>query len=144
MVTLICETLDRLRVTYLVCGSVAAYFHGYRTRETHDVDLLADVQPKHVTRLAAALHEQFLNAEPRTINEALDLARVWRSGAPIVNLPSINVNYRPIPTLHADIFLPIGVEQSAEQRWEREQFKIVYASRGRTSARSGSPASKTR
>ena len=123
VVTLICETLDRLRITYLVCGSVATYFHGYRTRQTHDVDLLADVQARHVTRLAAALHEQFLNAEPGLINEALDLAPAWREGAPTVNLPSINIIYRPIPRLHADNFLPIGEERSAEQRWEREQFK---------------------
>jgi hypothetical protein len=122
VVALICTTLDRLQIAYLICGSVAAHLHGYQARETHDVDLLADVQPRHVTRLATALQPDFANAEPRIVNEALDHARLWRSGTPTASAPSINVVYRAIPTLHADIFLPSGADQSAEQRWEREQF----------------------
>jgi hypothetical protein len=123
IVTLICDTLDRLRITYLVCGSVAAYLHGHRARETHDVDLLADVQPRHVSRLSAALNGQFLNADTRILNEALDLARVWREGGQTINRPSINLLYRLVQTLHVDIFLPIGAERNREWRWEQAQFK---------------------
>jgi len=39
VVGLICATFERLRVTYLICGSVATYFQGHRARQTHDVDL---------------------------------------------------------------------------------------------------------
>jgi hypothetical protein len=130
VVGLICATFERLRVTYLICGSVATYFHGHRAHQTHDVDILADIKPGHVSRLSAAFSEQFLNADAQTMNEALDLARVWREGSQTVNLPSINLAYRPVQTLHADIFLPIGAAPGLEWRWEREQFKNRVRERG--------------
>jgi hypothetical protein len=130
VIALVCDALDRLRVTYLVCGSVATYFHGNRTRETHDVDLLADVRPRPVARLSGALSASFLNADTSAINDALDLANVWRGGGRTVNLPSINLTYQPIATPHADIFLPVGEPHSVEARWEREQFKNRVRERG--------------
>ena len=130
IVALVCATFERLRITYLICGSVATYLHGHRARQTHDVDLLADLKPGHVSRLSAAFSEQFLNADIQTINEALDLANLWRAGGQTVNLPSINLTYRPVQTLHADIFLPIGASRSIEWRWEREQFKNCVRERG--------------
>jgi hypothetical protein len=142
LVALICDTLDRLRITYVVCGSVAAYLHGHRARETHDVDVLADVQARHVSRLSAALREPFFNAETHSINEALDLAEFWRSGGQTVNRPSINLMYRPLQTLHVDIFLPIGANQSREWRWEQAQFANRVREPLSISARSESPVSQ--
>jgi hypothetical protein len=130
VVALVCETLERLRITYLVCGSVATYFHGYQTRKTHDVDVFADVRLHHVSRLSAALSAQFLNADTHTINNALDQANLWRNGVRTINLPSINVLYQRAPDLHADIFLPIGEPGSVVERWEREQFKNRVRVRG--------------
>lgn len=52
------EALERLRVGYLVGGSVASSSHG-TPRATLDVDLVADLSRGHVDRLLTSLGDEF-------------------------------------------------------------------------------------
>lgn len=125
VVALVCDVLDRLRIPYLIGGSVAARLHGYTQRNTHDVDLLADIQRRHAAKLAAALAPAFVNADASEIHAALDLVERFREPAFAArNRPSLNITYRQVPTIHADVFLPVG------ERFEREQFKRRVRVRG--------------
>jgi len=64
---------DDLGIPLVVVGSVAGIVHQH-TRRTHDIDLLADVQPAHVRRLAQALALEW-DVQDEVIQEALDKAR---------------------------------------------------------------------
>ncbi len=56
--------LERLGVRHLVGGSVASSAHGV-ARASLDVDLVAELEPEHVTPLAAALQDVFFVDEGR-------------------------------------------------------------------------------
>lgn len=64
------SVLDDLGVAYLVGGSLASSLHG-KPRATQDVDLVADLQPRHVSRLVEALRGEFYLDEP-AIRDAVD------------------------------------------------------------------------
>lgn len=51
-------TLDRLRVTYAVGGSLASSLHGV-PRATNDVDIIADLRDAHVDRFVTAVEKRF-------------------------------------------------------------------------------------
>jgi tRNA nucleotidyltransferase/poly(A) polymerase len=51
---LVVEAFEKLRVTYLVGGSVASALYGF-PRSPNDVDLVADLRPEHAAALAAEL-----------------------------------------------------------------------------------------
>lgn len=55
--------LERLKVSYYVGGSVASSSHGL-PRSTLDVDLVADLLPKHVTPLVEALQGEYYISRP--------------------------------------------------------------------------------
>ncbi len=55
--------LERLGVAYYVGGSVASSSHGI-PRSTLDVDLVADLAPKHVAPLVEALHGDYYISRP--------------------------------------------------------------------------------
>ena len=58
------ETLDRLRVRHFIGGSVASSAHGI-ARASLDVDMVAELEPIHVTRLVAALDADYFVDEAR-------------------------------------------------------------------------------
>ncbi|HYK89921.1 MAG TPA: hypothetical protein VE398_14185 [Acidobacteriota bacterium] len=66
----IVETLDRLGISYLVTGSVAAMAYG-EPRLTNDIDIVAAVEERHIGGLLAAfpLDEFYLSEE--IIREAI-------------------------------------------------------------------------
>jgi hypothetical protein len=61
--------LDRLRIRYLVGGSVATLVHG-EPRNTQDVDLVIEIDRSRADELAAALQAQFF-ANPEFLHLAL-------------------------------------------------------------------------
>jgi hypothetical protein len=107
---------DDLGIPLVVVGSVAGIVH-HHTRRTHDIDLLADVRPTHVRRLAQALAAEW-DVQEEIIQEGLDKAqrfhidpdfdRRWR--------PSFNVGHRTSGR-RLDVFIPIG------DRYERVQLQ---------------------
>ncbi len=67
------EALDRCAIPYLIGGSLASGIHGvYRT--SLDVDLVADIHPGHIARLAKELGGDFY-ADPEMMRDALARGR---------------------------------------------------------------------
>ena len=52
------EAFDRIGIAYYIGGSVASSVHG-RRRYTQDVDVVADIQLKHVQTLVAMLQQEY-------------------------------------------------------------------------------------
>lgn len=52
------EVLQRLGVAYHLGGSYASAIHGV-PRQTHDVDLVVDLEPKHIPELTRTLKDEF-------------------------------------------------------------------------------------
>jgi hypothetical protein len=67
------ETLDRMKILFYVCGSVASSAHGL-IRATLDVDLVAPVQLRHIEGLVKELGKEFY-VDPDMIRQALDAGR---------------------------------------------------------------------
>ena len=107
---------DDLGIPLVVVGSVAGIVHQH-TRRTHDIDLLADVQPAHVRRLAQALALEW-DVQDEVIQEALDKAQRFHSDPDFDRRwrPSFNVGHRATGR-RLDVFIPIG------DRYERVQLQ---------------------
>jgi hypothetical protein len=86
----VARVLEELRIHYLVGGSVASSIYGH-PRSTLDSDLVADLQPRHVQPLTAALSERFY-VEPERVVDA------------IRRRASFNLIHRPT-NLKIDIFI---------------------------------------
>jgi hypothetical protein len=56
--TLLVEAFERFGIAYYIGGSVASSVHG-RRRYTQDVDVVADIQLKHVHTLVATLQQDY-------------------------------------------------------------------------------------
>jgi hypothetical protein len=54
----VASTLERQGIIYVLVGSLASSIHGMY-RSTADIDILADVKPRHVRPLRNALHDTF-------------------------------------------------------------------------------------
>ena len=65
----IVNTLDALRIPYMVGGSVASSVHGF-FRSTNDIDLVAAMLPQHIVQFASRLAANFY-VDPETIQDAL-------------------------------------------------------------------------
>ncbi len=68
-VTPVVAELQRLGVKYYICGSLASVFYG-TARATVDVDLVADLSPKHVVPFVAALQDRYY-VDERMILDAI-------------------------------------------------------------------------
>jgi len=55
---MVTAVLERLEVPYLIGGSLASSLYGH-PRSTQDVDIVADLQPEHVSAIVAALRDDF-------------------------------------------------------------------------------------
>jgi len=67
------EALDRLGVPYFIVGSLAAILHGV-VRTTMDVDIVADIEPRHVRSLIQSLNGEFFVDEAALL-DAVDARR---------------------------------------------------------------------
>ena len=67
------ETLESLKIPFFVAGSVASSVHGV-IRATRDVDLIAGLQPRHISFLVEALGKEFY-VDPDMIGDALRRGR---------------------------------------------------------------------
>lgn len=61
--------LERLGIPYLAVGSLASSIHG-EPRSTNDIDLVADLEPRHVEGLLAALGDAYY-VSPDAVREAV-------------------------------------------------------------------------
>ena len=67
------DVLNRLRIPYLVGGSLASSIHGI-VRATQDIDLVADVETAQIEPLVEGLGPEFY-ADPTMIQESLEAGR---------------------------------------------------------------------
>lgn len=63
-------TFERLQIPYLITGSVASMAYG-EPRLTNDIDLVAAIQPKHVTDLLAAFPPAIFYLSDEAIRSAI-------------------------------------------------------------------------
>jgi hypothetical protein len=75
-------TFNSLAIRYFIGGSVASSFHG-AARSTMDVDVVADLQPKHIAPILAAVADEFYASE-----SAIRSAVQRRSSFNLIHLPT--------------------------------------------------------
>jgi hypothetical protein len=102
----ILEVLDRLKIPYLVTGSMASSVHGI-SRPTMDVDLVADIRLDQVEEFAKELKAD-LYADPEMIKDALRRGRSF-------NLIHYESAYK------YDIF-PLLQDEFSQTQFGRRQF----------------------
>ena len=98
---LVAEVLENLGVPYLIGGSLASAVHGVM-RATLDSDLVAKLQPSHVTPFVAALRDEFY-ADPEAILEAIE------------HRASFNI-------IHRETMFKVDVFVSRERPFDQAQF----------------------
>lgn len=64
------EALGNSGIGYMVTGSLASSFHG-EPRSTHDIDLVVDLHPEHVDKLAAAFPPPGFHFDPEALARAV-------------------------------------------------------------------------
>jgi hypothetical protein len=100
------NALDRLKIRYLVTGSLASSFYG-SPRATRDVDLVAEVRLEHVAPLVSALERDFY-ADANMMREAIAAKRAF-------NVIHFATSYK------FDIF-PAGSDPFTHAQFERRQI----------------------
>jgi hypothetical protein len=70
LLALVVETFTRLRIPYLVTGSVASMAYG-EPRLTNDIDVVAGIREEHVAGLLAAFPADTFYLSPEAIQEAI-------------------------------------------------------------------------
>lgn len=88
---LVTSVLDDLRIPYVIGGSMASIIHGM-LRTTMDVDIVADMQPEHVSPFVVQLQDAFY-ADEIAIRQAIQR----RSSFNLIHLTTM---------FKVDIFLP--------------------------------------
>jgi hypothetical protein len=98
------EELQRLGVRYYICGSLASVFYG-TPRATVDVDLVAELSPKHVAPFAQALRSRYYVDEPMILDA-------------IARKSCFNVIYLPT-NFKVDVFV------AKNRRYDREALERI-------------------
>lgn len=88
---LVTSVLDDLGIPYVIGGSMASIIHGM-LRTTMDVDIVADMQPEHVSPFVAKLQDAFY-ADETAVHQAIQR----RSSFNLIHLTTM---------FKVDIFLP--------------------------------------
>lgn len=107
---LVVQILDSLGIPYAIVRSLASSIYGL-ARSTFDVDLLADIQPKHISDLRRELESEFYVSEEE-IREALR----QRSSANIIHFATV---------FKIDLFVP--KDRSFDKRQLENRHLLVLA-----------------
>jgi len=105
----IAETLDKLRVPYLVGGSLASSLHGI-PRATQDVDIVADLWPAHVQPFVAAIDGDFF-VDADTIHDAIRRRACFN----VIHLATM---------FKVDIFIFDNTDMGAEEMSRRQTYAV--------------------
>jgi hypothetical protein len=95
------RVLDDLGIPYVIGGSLASIAHGMM-RTTMDVDIIADIQTKHVDEFYQALRKQFYLPDETILHEAIER----RSSFNLIHLATM---------FKVDIFIPREREFDQQQ-----------------------------
>lgn len=113
---LVIDVLEELGIPYVIGGSLASIAHG-EIRNTVDADIVADIQPEHVSPFVHALESQF-HVTGLTIVDAI----MYRS--------SFNMVHRDT-ALKVDVFLP-KPRAFDRMQLERRGREVIVAKPERT------------
>lgn len=105
----IADVFHRLQIPYFVSGSWASSLHGI-PRATQDVDIVADIEPQHITSFVRALEKDFY-IDPHMVQDAVQ----HRSSFNIIHLETM---------FKADIFLLKDDIASQEEMARREIYEL--------------------
>lgn len=105
----VASIFEQRNINYVLVGSLASSMHGMY-RATADIDILADVRPKHVQSLYQALHDDFYLDES-AIRDAIE----QRSSFNAIHFASV---------FKVDVFIPKRDDFSATQ-FERKQLRNI-------------------
>ncbi|MEZ4636036.1 MAG: hypothetical protein R2873_21430 [Caldilineaceae bacterium] len=108
---LVTAVLDQLDIPYLIGGSIASAYLGV-PRATMDVDLVADIQPEHVSPFVHALESHF-HVNGQTIVDAI----IYRSSFNMIHLGTM---------FKVDIFLP-KLRMFDKMQLERRKQGVLLA-----------------
>ncbi len=106
---LVIAVLERLRIRYLISGSLASAIYG-EPRATRDADILADIKPEHIQPLYEMLEPEF-NISKEAIQNALE----QRSSFNVIHYESL---------FKVDVFVPKN-RWFDEQELERRALHVV-------------------
>ena len=106
---LIVKVFDRLQIPYLVGGSLASSLHGI-PRATQDVDMVAGLEPQHITPLVKALEAAFY-IDADMIHEAIQHGSSFN----VIHLDTM---------FKIDIFVLQDDPASREEMTRRELYKV--------------------
>lgn len=70
LIKFVIAALDRLGISYMITGSVAANAHG-RARTTHDIDVVIELEPGDVAAFAAAFPSERFFLQEESIRSAI-------------------------------------------------------------------------
>ncbi|MDQ1355568.1 MAG: hypothetical protein QG657_5878 [Acidobacteriota bacterium] len=105
----IAQELDRLGISYFVGGSLASSLHGV-PRATQDVDIVVDIETRHIVELVKAFEAEFY-IDADMIRDAIQ----HRSSFNIIHLGTM---------FKADIFVLNPDEASQEEMKRRKQYQV--------------------
>lgn len=105
----IAQELDRLGISYFVGGSLASSLHGV-PRATQDVDIVVDIEIRHIEELVKAFEAEFY-IDADMIRDAIQ----HRSSFNIIHLGTM---------FKADIFVLNPDEASQEEMKRRKQYQV--------------------
>ncbi len=111
---LIADVFDRLKIPYLVGGSLASSLHGI-PRATQDADMVADLKPQHITPLVKALEAAFY-VDANMIRDAIQ----HRSSFNVIHLDTM---------FKIDIFVLQDDPASIEEMARRELYEVSEESK---------------
>ncbi|MBI3960223.1 MAG: hypothetical protein HY328_15530 [Chloroflexi bacterium] len=103
------DVLEELQVRYLIGGSFASTFHGV-ARTTLDCDIVAEMQPRHISPFVRALRSEFY-VSPEAMLEAIQ----YRSSFNLIHLSTL---------FKVDIFIPKQRPFDSNQLNNRTQQEI--------------------
>lgn len=106
---LVTDVLEKMEITYAVCGSLASSAHGM-IRTTMDVDLIADLRQEHVSMFVDLLKGSFF-IDDEMIRSAIEHHRSFN----IIHLESM---------FKVDIFTPTRREFDQNQLSRRQETKL--------------------
>jgi hypothetical protein len=104
----IVRAFERLDIDYVVVGSVASSIHG-EYRASGDIDIIADLELRHVSALVEILKDEFY-VDGQTIRRAIEHGRSFN----IIHLTAI---------FKVDIFVP-GTELAKQQLIRRQPLDL--------------------
>jgi len=119
--------LEQLGVPYVVAGSLASSVHG-EPRSTNDVDIVADLLPRHVAPLLAALGTDYYassDAVDEAVSRGTSFNAVHLGSAVKIDVFIVGSDDLDRERVTQGQAVPVGPEPSGTLRVDRAEFTLL-------------------